>query len=207
MAWNPTRATNNPTVESFESGNLDAWTDDTDQFTIEDESNLSFDAIDGSNVVQSTEDNAQIYSDSGLDNYPSKGTVSEVYFRYDSAVEVRAYFGYDRSVDEGYMTAMDATADSLLLFRYDNGSAAFLESVNVYTSADTWYKIVITWDDGTLGGSDNDITVGVEEASGSALDSLSVNDGTYPNQTGVGLRQDENTGPVLTIDNWQITRS
>jgi hypothetical protein len=80
------------------------------------------------------------------------------------------------------------------LRKVDGGTETPLAATDIGTTdlADqTWYSLRVTWDDGTLGGSDNDITVTLVQAPAGSATTLAtvgpINDATYAGNEGVGV--------------------
>jgi len=202
------------TIDSFEDGNTNEYTfDDTDgsEYNIVDESSVSFSAIDGSKMLEvglSSSGGTVTYMYSnpgdGLDNYFAKGQEITVYVRQVDNLnrsDIRIAFGM---TDSGDYYAADIQWDAFFALRVlkrENSSTVDLANNSAYDlKIDQWYEVVITWDDGTLGGSDNDITISIREGvGGNEVLSSTVNDSTFANVSGIGFLGDRQN-EVIYVD-------
>jgi hypothetical protein len=185
----------NTVIDSFEDGDISEYSGDTGIFSSIDTSGETFDSYDGSNVLEwppsGGNTNGAIFSTSGLDNYFPKGEIARCYFWFDTL-----------DGDQYIAWAHDGTNRIRLRIRHED-SQVDLESTFGGTSTEgnasitgtwntnTWYYCRIVRDDGTLGGSDNDIRVDVRLASddSSILDSeISVNLTDGASNDGIGVR-------------------
>jgi hypothetical protein len=137
---------------------------------------------------------ARIVSTSGLANYPAKGSIHNVYHRTDAAAAARTLFGCAGDDANRYMAEIDIEDDALELRSLEAGTDSNLAFTSTSFATGTWYRVRIIWDDGTLGGNDNDITVevydhgtGTTPAAGTLVDSVATNDDTHATQTGWGV--------------------
>jgi hypothetical protein len=72
-------------------------------------------------------------------------------------------------------------------------------------SATTEYVVEITWDDGTLGGSDNDISVEVFDDSGTSLAGpITANDSTFSTEGGIGFGSNGNSTANFYYDWYRL---
>jgi hypothetical protein len=96
--------------------------------------------------------------------------------------------------------------DGRFLIQIDDSGLATLEVGEIGSwKTDTWYRVVVTWDDGSLGGSRGDITMEVYEAgNNTVLDSITTNDTTFTSQDGVGWRFRNSNSSNTT--NWDYGR-
>jgi len=172
-------------LDSFEDQDLAEYSGDTGGFSIKNESNLSFSARDGSYVLENPGDISNgIYSSSIT---AAKGTTINGWVR-GTADSLASYcFGVGTDTGDCYQARVDINNDDILL--YDQGDGTILAAdYSPGVSADTWYRIEVVWDDGSLGGSDNDITMRVFDDSGTQQgDTLSANDSTHANEDGIGV--------------------
>jgi hypothetical protein len=212
MLWNTDRQ--ETIVDSFEDGDIDEYTAASgalSDWAVVDESNLSFSAWDGSKVLEITSDSgpSELISTSGLDNYFGKGAVAEAFVRatFDDASEVGPLFGV-ADANNYYQVELKFSTDELSLDSVSSGSSSNL-AYNGSLSAlpdGSWVKIKLTWDDGTLGGSDNDITVDIIDPSdGSTYGSVSANNSDHASQTGVGwFAQFVDPGNTIWFDKYWL---
>lgn len=128
-------------------------------------------AIDGRYSAQSDDDQYRIYAYShpgdGLAHYPQKGDIFEYHVRA-SALNSMGVSGcwwgvVDGAEDDNHYTARVLwDTDEIELSVEDGGTLTQLATASeVGLSADTWVNIRVEWDDGTLGGTDNDIRLTV----------------------------------------------
>lgn len=151
----------------------------------------------------------------GLDNYVAKGTVFQckVRFGYDAGgatIQSGILFGvqdgnnfYEIRAENGdndfQLNVTDAGSTSALATDTNSPLSHAAGDAKVYT-------IEVTWDDGTLGGSDNDITCELLNADKSTTYStISANDSTHATQTGVGASTYDNDGTgYVDLDAYEI---
>lgn len=190
------------------------WSGDTGQFSAQ---STVVDAGSQALELNSSVNDGTIYkivSTSGLPNYFPKGNIAEYFVRSDVANDgtnrFRAYpaFGASgTSTQYNVFCAFDnQPSGSLKLQVQDGGAPTQLDGVSMAWSADTWYRIEITWDDGTLGGADNDITADVYQMGSSTIEaSVSANDSTHSGKDGVGFAGvSEVDGSTVYCGNYQI---
>lgn len=180
-------------IDSYErnsSGPGSQYDGQVDEFSIVDDSTLGFDAIDGSRVLRNAAGQgfSAITSTSGLPHYFAKGEVARVYWRTnDLDGEVRIGFAVEDTANY-YIASYSTGSQAWRLRKLSDGSLTNIaEQTGVSASADTWYEIEMVRDDGTLGGSDNDLTVSIRPVGGSQLASVSSNDSEYASADGIGL--------------------
>jgi len=187
-------------IDSYEDGDLSEYTywneDSTSEFVVTDASNLSFPAVDGSNVLEVADSGSVSYIYSlpgdGLDNYFSKGNTATFYMRQESTTDNRVsfLFGVEDEQNSYWATLQwNRFYGAKIEVQDSSGSTTLANNSNHDLNASTWYELEVTWDDGTLGGSDNDITLNVSEGiDGPTVMTLSVNDSTHAGNSGVGVR-------------------
>jgi hypothetical protein len=170
-------------IDSFEDQDMTDWTD-ASSFTFTNDTPSG-----GGSVCLDVDGYSKMKSEpgAGLDNYFPKGDVAYFYIKWDTTVrdfpEVR--FGLS-SDDECYAVTFDSSG--VVLEDYTGGSATTLASASESWAVNQWYEIRVTRDDGTLGGSDNDIDVDIREgAGGTSVATLSANDSTHASSEGVGI--------------------
>lgn len=184
-------------IDSFERTSLDHYTGDTGGFQISDESNVTPNSIDGTRLLECTSGVSEINSTSGLNNYFAKGEVAHAYVYGANLVTNGAsaftYFGSSGTELDGYaIDIRESTGGNVRLIEWSSGSSNILDTADPTLSDDTWYRIEITWDDGSLGGSDNDITAEVyDHGASSLIATVTGNDSTHATNTGIGFRSND----------------
>jgi len=195
-------------VESYES-DLSAYNGDVASFSTVADSSLSFSAIDGGSVLEvpASSSFVGIYSTS-LSTPVSKGEVVHVYFRQDAlGDELEVRFGLEDD-DNHYLVQIGD--DFARLRKRVAGSLTTLEGEFGFGwPAGTWCRLEITWDDGTLGGVDGDISLDVYSGAtgsndGTLVGSLSANDtdGALQGNTGIGAYTGGGTTSTFYLDYW-----
>lgn len=192
-------------VDSFEDQDLTEYTgmeasDDGKSF-------VQSPVFDGTYALEITSFESLAYSTSGLNAYPSKGQKFNFYIRVDTSNgRPQQIFGLEDSSNY-YLVDLDYPDGSFRLKKNDGGSLSTLtEDTNVSYTLGQWYKVHVEWDDGTLGGSDNDIRVDLVDTTGPSTDSsLSNNDSSHANSDGVGLiAKEHGTDCKQYFDYWHI---
>lgn len=177
-------------IDSFEDQDLSEY-GSSSGVSIVDEANLSFDASDGSFVLENTPSDgfARITSQpgDGLANYFSKGDVAKCAVRTDAAENLcRVLFGVGGGGNR-YLAEYRPGDTNFELSKVVDGTLTTIAiDSSVSYSLDTWGTITITWDDGSLGGSDNDITLEYDEG-GSTISTISANDSAHATNEGIGF--------------------
>lgn len=138
-------------------------------------------------------------STSGLDNYVSKGSTFQAKMRYpvDSSSSGASQGGLlfaGADTDNWYGGRYDAVDDDLNVVKHtSSGGQSTIATTNTvtggsYTAGDV-VILEVVWDDGTLGGSDNDITVTLYNSDKTTEHgSASANDSAHATNTGVGAQ-------------------
>ena len=157
----------------------------------------------------------QMASTSGLDNYISKGSTFQAKVRSQvnagSADTSQMAIGWG-AADTGnyYQARWEADDDQFFLVRressvYNNLDTAGTVTGGSYTAGD-WLTIEVTWDDGTLGGSDNDMTAKLmSDDKNTTHVTLTANDSTFASNTGVAIDSYLGTaGAETSVDSYEI---
>jgi len=119
----------------------------------------------------------------GLPNYPSKGTQWEFYVNLNgTSGQLGFFFGVGSSGGNAYFIQPLGRGMEIR-----KNSFSTIASNNVAPPSSGWFRNVITWDDGTLGGSNNDITYEMFDTSGSSLGSITANDNEHASKSGIGF--------------------
>lgn len=185
-------STTETVVDNFEDSGLSEYTEDTGDFTVQNST-----VYNGSQALQgdNTGGPAQIVSTSGLPAYFAKGEKADVYVRttaVGTTDTLRGAFLFGAS-DSNNCYLIDPKFDLDNDFGLDVISSGTpteldLDYVSNNYKPDTWYRIRVVWDDGTLGGSDNDITATIYESGDSTpLASVTANDSTHSSNDGIGF--------------------
>lgn len=203
-------------VDSWEDQNISEYSGTTTEWDTVDPSTLgtSWSAPDGSYVVRnpSGQGFSRIISAStnALPNYFPKGNIARVYTRANAlSGRLGAIFGSSDSnpFQDYYAAFVDYGAGDVHLDKLSGGTRSTLATdTGASPSADATGYLEITWDDGTLGGSNNDISVEYVEG-GSVNGSIPpTNDTTHASHSGVGLEANANSSADHYAD-WYHLRS
>jgi hypothetical protein len=209
MVWNPTRGSGSSaqSIDSFEDQDLSEYSGDAGSFDIEAEGNVTPNAVDGTYLLESTgTSNIQIISTSGLANYFPKGTIAKVYVYSTTNGDIaRLRFAVQDS-GSFYRVELRFNSGDFTLTKLDSFSATTLATDSQAYSTGQWYTVQITRDDGTLGGSDNDITAELLDGiDGTSVNTLSANDSTFATEDGIGFRvQKPNANGQFYFDHYHL---
>lgn len=198
-------------VDSFESGDLAAYSGDTTSFSVIDTSTLAFSAKDGTYVLSSNDGaTGEIYSlpGDGLPAYLSKGNEARVWLRFGNTptYECRLNFGWADG-SNNYLFRVQPGVDTLELGSESAGSYSPIGTGTISPSIaqDTWYEAIIIWDDGTLGGADNDITIQLRTEDGTVIAEASGNNADNAANEGIAFRAyNSAAGDTLFWDDFRI---
>lgn len=188
-------------IDDFERSTLDHYVGDTTGFEIRDESTVTPNAINGTRLLECIQTVEEINSTSGLANYFSKGETAIVYVYGETLVtnaeSAFTFFGSSSTTLDGYaVDVRESGGANIRLLEWSSGSSNILDTSDPTLADATWYRLEITWDDGSLGGADNDITVNVyEHDTDTNIATVSANDATHATNTGIGFRS--NAGGVF----------
>jgi hypothetical protein len=192
-------------IDSWEGGDLADYPEVNDGFDVV--TGDSGGAFDGTAYLQQPgpEDGLSYIASApgdGLSNYFPKGTEARLLFWSEDtdSAKRKMLFGVPDPADADNCYVAEFYRDRggtdrvLRLRERSGGSESPLGATTIGTSdlADkTWYSLRVTWDDGTLGGSDNDITVTLVQAPAGSATTLAtvgpINDATYAGNEGVGV--------------------
>lgn len=134
----------------------------------------------------------RIYSTSGLNLYPERGDVFECYFRITGSggTTVSDFEWGLQGPNDHYRFEIDWGNTNLYLTRLSGGSETHLDFDSTMTvNANSWYRLTVTWDDGTLGNTIGTITCRLEDLGSGYSDTLSGRDTTWASG-GIGFRKD-----------------
>lgn len=179
-------------IDSFEDGDIAEYSGDTADYAVTSEANVPPSAVFGANVLEcTTTASVTIYSTTGLSYYFPKGHIASAFVYLPSGSgDVTVLFGVS-SATSWYGFEVDLANGELALEVDDTP----VDSVAVTVPADQWIECEITWDDGSLGGVDNDITCTAYDYStstgrGASIGTVAANDSTHATDTGIGLNAD-----------------
>lgn len=133
-------------------------------------------------------------STSGLANYFAKGNIANYYMKWPTTVGGFPGPRWGCTSDtEGYEIEWDGSTCSII-DRTDSSTTTPIGSFSATASAGTWYKFHIEWDDGTLGGTDNDIRIDIRDFDdgNTILGSTTVNNASHAANNGIGIRMNSN---------------
>lgn len=205
-----------PIIDDFEDGDISEYSvynppNTGDGMEVIDESTVSFSAVNGSKMAlfdAGEGDNPFYYSHpgDGLPNYFPKGKEVTLYFRKEVATrtDVSFCFGVEEGSDNTsgnnhYRATLqwDAFYGAVLENRNAGSTSAMVNNSNHDLNNGVWYEVVVRWDDGTLGGSDNDITMTVYEGiGGTEVMQLNANNSDHATADGVGWLPQQRDHPV-----------
>lgn len=198
-------------VDDFEDQDLNGWTGDTSDFSITGQATVP--PPNGAWVLQADPGTLSSYisSTTGLQTYPAKGSKFRAYFRtQDASQSHNAYLGFGfADEDHNYSAEIRWGPNKLELNKSSVSQNTLLTSTNVVWNSNRWYALTVTWDDGTLGGADNDITVEIHEYDPATdthtyLTEITANDSEYAANTGVFLLAYNPDGLAQYIDYYHL---
>ena len=203
-------------VDSFEDQDMTEWQDYEQNGGITGYDIVKpsgFTAQEGEYVLQLADDTTypRIASTTGLANYPEQGEEWWYWTYIDTPVgsstsssgsgDSGIYFGL-QDIDNTYFIQLRPYDDFLNLSVKDAGVTTELaQATDIGLARGNWYQVHFTWDDGSFGGTAGDITVTVEDETGTQVASITANDTTYT-QGGVGLWAAAGTGNAMYFDHF-----
>jgi len=201
--------TSTTTIDSFEDENITEYSGDTGSFTTTNESTLSWGAPDGSIVVEkpaSAGNFNRIYSTpgDGLNSYFPKGNIGRCHVRADANCEHRTLFGVE-DFNDYYIAEVKYNTGIAIKKRTGGTLSTPTSDTSVDPTPGTTGEVEIVWDDGTLGGSDNDITVRYIEGGSQLGPDLTTNDPDHATAEGVGFTSASADSDTLWWDNYRLT--
>lgn len=199
-------------IDSFERASSDPggqYSGDTLRFEIVDAADEGITAPDGKRLLKNGGDSfSEIWSVSGNGFYPEKGDVFWYWAQASGADTFAGFgFGWDDEYDSGYLVRPELGSVNFAILEVDGSDTVLANTSNADTSLDTPYYTRVIWDDGTHGGTDNDITATLFDASGGSLSEVSeltTNDSTHENDTGVAWRCNGPSGWTCYYDHGYI---
>lgn len=175
-------------IDTFDSWDGSNYSGDTSMFT-----SVSSPAVSGSALGNVSDEDYyhEIVSTSGLSNYPAKGNRFEIYVQGDtlsSKCDVYMLFGAADGSNM-YRARLKLSGGYMWLEEQSSGSSSDLAEggVDWAFSENTYYKLEVTWDDGSINGTDNEITMTVYDQDGTDPQSISAVDNTHAGNTGWGV--------------------
>lgn len=152
-----------------------------------------------------------LISTSGLDAYPSQGSEFHIDHEWTyggasaNSHQMRYYFAYNDGSNH-YMIQEIHNDGNLEIWRdIGSGYERIASSFDANYPENTKIRTEVVWDDGTLGGSQGDITVTlIDTSDGSQIDTLSAND---TNHTSGGMGFNSNIADSNfrnSFDYWRI---
>jgi len=179
-------------VDDFEHNNLSGFYSNTSSESIVSspvfEGSFALECVNGMNRIVLSEPG------DGLANYIEKGTVHEWYWNLDGN-NGQPYWivGADGQNEWLHVTA-DGKNNTMAIRTFIAGSFGSYNTNGVTPPSSGWFKNELTWDDGTLGGSDDDFRWEMYDTSGSSLGTITLNDSTFASNKGHGFWHSSN-GP------------
>lgn len=194
-------------VDSFEDGNILEYSGDAGSFNVVAESILSFDAPDGSHVLEGTQTSGNfnsLASTSGLNSYPAPGEQFRCWTRLGSTPDqaVRIAWAFHDDTDMGgnsryYNARLNRGSSTFELQVRDGDSPNTLDSASYSYSDNTAYEVDIIWDDGTT---PQTLTLKLLDINGNELAKVSAQDDTHTSQEGVGYAVNSGSNSTAHID-------
>jgi len=130
------------TIDDFEDGDLSEYSANSNYEVNGDyvySGNYSLDADEPGNG------DTTMFSSSGLDYYPSAGTVFDYYFKLDSPNNGNSKFVFGASdISNGYAVVHNTGGSSVKLLKYESGSSTTLDTSS-FTAGSSWNKFRINW--------------------------------------------------------------
>ena len=207
-------------VDNFEDGNADPAGVYESEDTIADfysgdtsgYARTTTEVIEGGNALEYTGDvnGGFIASEpnNGLNRYPAKGEIISGLLR-DTSTDHVPQFIIGAEVSEGdvsgYGIQIRPDESRLRIARYVDSSedAVLAETTSASLNFDEWYDCEVEWHDGSGSESDNEIVFTVYEIDEDTLErenevaSISANDSTFEDNSGVGFRAIRETSETL----------
>lgn len=185
------------------------WGGDTGSFS---ETTDTVDSGDQALRFTGTDSSGQINSSSGLPEYPAKGKQFEFFTHSDAVgsgvsnnLNLSLSFGREDSSNEYYAWVDYRRNDVKLRSRSGGGAPSDVFTIDGALSANTWMRHKVIWDDGTLGGSNNDITIEVYQMGSDTLQGSSTANNNDNNGTDLGVRGEVvSSAGTLTFGNINI---
>ena len=179
-----------------ETDDLQHFSGDTDVFDIND----SQPRIGDLSVKGSSDDFGRIVSQSGLDNYVSKGVSSSCLINPNSDGIAHVIFAA-QDVDNYMFIEINDSGDGFRIRKKVNGDTSTLNETSISIDATDFHLVYWDWHDASASQPDNEIVAKlfeVDQNDGSIIDddnpiaSVSANDDQFAEETGVGL-EDSNS--------------
>lgn len=196
-------------ITSFEDGNLSEYSElysgAKESYDVVSESTVGFNARDGTEMLRVGSSAGPIHSSSGLENYFSKGKVSEVYVRF-AGTDATTFIGFGGGDwDNSYYLQCNPN-DLLRLRKHVNGSQSTLDgNYGFGWKTNTWYRIEIQWLDDN---GNSDITADVYDTTDSSLvGSVSSTDSASTLQDNQGIVFNKSGSDNSYIDYWRLINS
>ncbi|QCJ46398.1 hypothetical protein [Haloprofundus sp. MHR1] len=162
-----------PVIDDFEDGNLSEY---TFSYGESGASIVSQPVFEGSNALEIDGTNTELYSESGLENYPCPGDIFSYRVRATGGAD-SLNFGYGVQGDMGkYYVKLHFPNDNLFLYKESAGGGNDLLAVSTSgfsLSEDVWYQVKIKW------GGEGEHKVTVYDESNTAITTISAEDWTW----------------------------
>jgi hypothetical protein len=172
-------------IDDFEDNGISEYSGDTGDFSV-----VSSDTYQGSYSLEPTTDGTlyDIYSESGLGNYPEPGDTfrfnlkSQASLNESGSEKFRFEWAVDDSAGYSYGLEHRQTLGQFALVTEDSGSFDFTatSSQDLSVESDEWLEYEITWGEDT-------ITATLIDSDGNALGSLSMDRGLSEANEGTGI--------------------
>lgn len=171
-------------IDDFNAQSLSNYTGETAGFGFN-----TTDTYEGAAALSCTETDLNIInSTSGLPAYFAKGERIRFYAKQKTEKTISYFYFGLTDGSNNYRLELEFDQDDIDLVSEVAGSTSLISSsASVTYSLDKWYRVEVTWDDGTLGGADNDISIElIDPADDSVLQSTSTNNSDHASATGIG---------------------
>lgn len=189
-------------LDSFEDGDLSEYDDNASpsEWSVTN-SGIPFTPPDGSYVLMNPGSSGSYSrvtsttSGGGHTNKFPKGSKCRVYVYQDGTSSDDFRFAFACKDGQNRYLALVSGGDMVISKFISGAYTALASSAITIPKQSLWYWD-ITWDDGTLGGSDNDITMESFDSNGSSIGSITANNSTLANETGFGFVCQDTTDDI-----------
>jgi len=188
-------------IDDFSDGNLSEYTSETDEYSVISAPNnppdLSFD-----NVVKNDgpSNSSFIYSFSGLNAYFADGETGYFHIYNDtsnSTATMRVIYAAGDS-SNWHTSVIDFDDGFVRAKKSSGGTFGYIDQTSLSsTPVKTWIELKIERQDGSSGGTDNDLVTTVRDMENdTVLGTVTKNDSEHQANTGIGLSIASRDGPA-----------
>lgn len=184
-------------VESFESETVDAWANSETGLVFPTKSSTTRNTMGAPRYGTYYLDHGSTFEffDSqpgdGLPAYPGRGDIFHFHFGTDNlAGEQYLYFATTDS-NNTYRIVADEGGSEIRLEKRVSSTTTTMDTAAMSYVSTEWYDTRVIWDDGALGGSNNDVTVELydeSETEVATLGPVNMNDSSQQDEAGIGIQ-------------------